>query len=174
MIGMSDLARGHCSEEATVRGILKVAQTLQRRFPQSVVVIQGLLPQTWRADGLLEPMPIHTHLFGKRQSEKYKAEMAVRAFGLWPSIQSINKELAKFCRTRENFVYFDPSLLFLQKHYDPKHGITYKIIKKLMPDFFHLSVYGWRVLGEAILEGYMRIVWDEDHENQIERKDDSN
>jgi lysophospholipase L1-like esterase len=172
VLGTSDLSRGGCSEEATVLGILRVAEELEQRYPGSVVVIQGILPRTSRKDGILEPKSMHTKLIGKHHTEKYYADMAQHAYLLWPSIQVINSELEKFCEGRENIVYFDAGRLFLQDVKEKKMGKTQKIITKLMPDYVHPSPEGWMVLGEAILEEYQTIVLDENMENDIERKEE--
>ena len=172
MLGTSDLARGGCSEEAVVLGMLRVAEEIHDKFPQAVIVIQGILPRTSREDGLLEPRSMHKQLLGKHHTEKYYAEMAKNAFLLWPSIQAINDMLAKFCKGHEYFVYFDAAALFLSEVRDPKIGKTYKIVKKLMPDFVHPSPDGWKILGKAIYKEYNRIVLDEDQENEIETQGD--
>ena len=172
MLGASDLARGGCSEDAVVLGILRVAEEIVDRNPGAVVVIQGILPRTSREDGLLEPRSFHKHLLGKHHTEKYYSDMARNAFLLWPSIQTINKMLEEFCEGNEYFVYFDAAALFLTDVRDPKLGKTHKITKKLMPDYIHPSPEGWKILGNAIYKEYNRIVLDEDQENEIETKGD--
>ena len=172
MMGTSDLARGGCSEEAVVLGMLRVAEEIHVKFPQAVVVIQGILPRTSRPDGLMEPRSMHKQLLGKHHTEKYYADMAKNAFLLWPSIKSINEMLAKYCEGHEYFVYFDAAALFLRDVRDPKIGSTKQIVKALMPDFVHPSPKGWQILGEAIRKEYNRIVLDEDQENEIEEKSD--
>lgn len=176
MLGTSDLSRGGCSEEAVVLGILRVAEEIHSKYPYAVVVIQGILPRTSRKDGTLEPRKVHQKLLGKHHTEKYYADMAQHAFLLWPSIQAINLELAKFCEGHDYFVYFDAAALFLEKYRDPSIGNTHKIPKGLMPDFIHPSSKGWDVLGNAIEKEYNRIVLDEDNENEIieEGDDDDN
>lgn len=151
MVGTSDLARLGCSEDAVVLGILRVLDTIHQAYPHSVIVLQGILPRTNRADGLLEP-------------QKY---------GLWPSIQHINWQLELFCEYHEYFVYFDVTSLFLQDVQDETMGKTKQIIKEYMPDFLRLSPAGWKMLGSAILEEYNRIVWnDNDAKVSIEEADD--
>ena len=174
MLGTSDLARGGCSEEAVVLGILRVAEEIHGKFPQSIVVIQGILPRTSRTDGLLEPRSYHKKLIGKHHTEKYYADMAQHAFLLWPSIETINKQLENFCEGHDYFVYFDAAALFLEDARDAKIGKTQKIITKLMPDYVHPSPAGWEHLGKAIHTEYNRIVLDEVEENDIETKDDDN
>jgi lysophospholipase L1-like esterase len=172
VLGTSDLSRGGCSEEATVLGILRVAEELEKRFPWSAVVIQGILPRTSREDGILEPKSMHKKLIGKHHSEKY-ADMAQHAYLLWPSIQVINDELEKFCEEHTNIVYFDAGRLFLQDApHDKKMGKTKKIITELMPDYVHPSPEGWKVLGDAILEEYKSIVIGDDLDTDIEGKVD--
>jgi len=172
MLGSSDLSRGGCSEEAVVLAILRVAEEIHTKFPQAVVVIQGILPRTSREDGTLEPRSVHQKLLGKHHNEKYYANMAQHAFLLWPSIQAVNTELAKFCEEHEYFVYFDAAALFLEDYKDPSIGKTHKIIKKYMPDYVHPSPAGWEMLGTAIEQEYNRIVLDEDEENEIVEKED--
>lgn len=171
-LGTSDLARGGCSEDAVVLGILRVAEEIHKEYPMAVVVIQGILPRTSRKDGLLEPRSYHKHLLGKHHTEKYYANMARNAFLLWPSIQVINKQLEEFCEDHEYFVYFDAAAMFLKEVKDPKVGKTYKIMQDLMSDYVHPSPKGWKLLGKAIRDEYDRIVLDENDENDIEGDDD--
>lgn len=132
---------------------------LHRQYPHSVIVIQGILPSTSRADGLLEPRAVSNPLFGKRHSSKYKAELARRAYLLWPSGQAINTQLARFCESHECFVYFDANALFLDAIYDPKNGKRYKITQKLIPRYSHLSLVGFNVLLSAIFHDNTESLW---------------
>ncbi len=52
LIGTNDLSHG-CSEEAVFLGIVKAVEEIRKMRPDSIVVINGLLPRTGRLDGTL-------------------------------------------------------------------------------------------------------------------------
>lgn len=170
MSGIDDLVHGGCSEDGTILGILNSAIRIQKEHRQSVVVIQGILPFTNRPDGLLETQHVINLTPNIFDSPRHRAELARESQLLWTSIQSINEQLEQFCETHEYFVYFDAGALFLENVISPKHGKTLRIINSYMPDYVHLSVDGWDLLGKEILEEYKRIVWDEDQETEIVSK----
>lgn len=181
MTGMNDLVRGGCSEEVTMLGILRVADEIYFSNPNSVIVIQGILPWTKNTDGSLTPPKSHTrpHLFGhhkdKGANEYSSVEAAKKYSGIWPSIQHVNAELEKFCAQHEHLVYFDASSLFLgsigNHVYQSKEQ---HIITALMADGKKLTYEGYRVLGDAILKELERIIYDDDEENDVESKSGGN
>jgi len=175
LVGSNDLARGGCSEEATVLGILRISEEIHYHHPFDIIVIQGILPRSNRPDGSLTPS--HTSglssLFSKthrvKEGESTTELMAENDFLLWPSIVNINKELEKFCALHEHTVYFDASKLFLgsmgNAYYKQKKE---EIVRELMPDFVHPSLEGYRVMGTAIAEEVNRIIYEEDESNDVE------
>jgi lysophospholipase L1-like esterase len=169
LIGTNDLARGTCSEEVTILGILRVAEEIAYHNPGSVVVIQGILPRSSRPDGSLVARGHINHVFARHHSESYKAEQAKREFLLWPSIQVVNQQLKEFCERHDHFVYFDANALFLGRigndHYQ---GKSQQIVPKRMPDFSRLSYEGHKVLGDAILDELKRIIFDDNENNDVE------
>jgi hypothetical protein len=54
ILGTNDLALGMCSEEVVTLGIMRVAEELHHLYPESIVVIQGILPRSNHQDGTLE------------------------------------------------------------------------------------------------------------------------
>lgn len=48
------MALGLCSEEVVTLGIMRIAEELHHQFPDSVVVIQGILPRSNHRDGSLD------------------------------------------------------------------------------------------------------------------------
>jgi len=172
-IGTNDLARGGCSEEATVLGILRVAEEVYYNNPGSDVVIQGILPRSSRSDGSLAPTPTASRipLFGKKLSSKQQSEAARRNFQLWPSIKAINKELEDFCTNHGKIIYFDASALFLGSMSNSLYrSKSEQIMAELMPNYVNPSVNGHKILNKAIQQEYINIVLDEHEENDIEEK----
>lgn len=53
-MGTNDLALGLCSEEVVTLGIMRIAEEIHHHYPNSVVVIQGILPRSNHKDGSLE------------------------------------------------------------------------------------------------------------------------
>jgi lysophospholipase L1-like esterase len=171
-IGTNDLARGGCSEEATVLGILRAAEEIVYHNPDCVVVIMAILPRSSRADGSLEPKRPHRvdHFFSKN-TEEQEVERARREFLLWPSIQAVNAELKSFCEKHDYLIYFDASAFFLGSVGNEYFkGHKQEIMGDLMPDYVHPSYHGYKVLGDAIHDELQRIILDEDEENDIEEK----
>lgn len=199
LIGANDLVRGECSEEAIILGILRLAEEIHTIRPESVVVIQGLLPRTLHPDGSLtvnkklvaddgagirrrrqKSMAMTTRI---QQNKKFnnlnkKQYYKTNQFPLWPSIQLINQELERFCEKHEHIVYFDAASLFLgslgNEHYQSSQKF---ILKDLMPDYAHLSTMGYQVMANVIAKELSRIVYDDDETNhkatasgQIKRK----
>ena len=172
MIGSNDLRLGGCSEQATLLGILKTALILHNTFPHAQVVIQSILPQGWEHDKecLLEEPGQHS--LGKRQDTEEEFPF------LWPSIQRINDQLRAFCDSHYSFVFFDATDLFIERttleHQaeDIEPSYHSRIDRRLMPDCQHLSLEGWHMLGSAIHEEYVRIVFNKEFENQKAYRED--
>ena len=148
LIGANDLVRGQCSEEAVVVGILRLADEIAMQHPDSVVVIQGLLPRSSFSDGHVASYHSKTTILRGDKGSKisphhtrefYKPEQ----YPLWPSIKVINEELEKFCENHKHIVYFDSSSLFFgslgNEHFQSQEK---SILKELMPDYAHPSVKG--------------------------------
>jgi len=176
MTGINDLVRGGCSEEVTMLGILRLADEIYFSNPNSVIVIQGILPWTKNSDGSLLPkyhgMP---HLFGKDKpkGEFSSVQAAKKYSGIWPSIQHVNSELEKFCSQHNHLVYFDASSLFLgslgNHVYQSKEQ---HIMTALLREGKQLTYQGYQVLGNAIVEELERIIYDDNEANDVETKDD--
>jgi hypothetical protein len=167
LVGTNDLGRGGCSEEATELGILRVAEEIHYSHPDAVIVIQGILPRSSRPDGSLSP---GRSIFHANYGKKVKSvDEAKKRFLLWPSIQSINKQLEEFCAKHDHLVYFDASSLFLGRmgnaHFS---GNSDQIVTELMPDYKSISFEGYRVMGTAIHSELQRIIFDDDESNDVE------
>ena len=173
--GINDLIRGGCSEEVTVLGIMRVADEIFFSNPNSVIVIQGLLPWTKHKDGNLSPATDHNaqHIFIRHKDDKaYKTLKAATKFGsIWPSIQHVNSELAQFCAEHDHLVFFDASPLFLgtmgNHVYQSKEQ---HIIPALMEGGQKLTHEGYKVLGDVILHELERIIYDDNEANDLETR----
>lgn len=168
-MGTNDLVRGECSEEAVVLGILRTAEEISYRHPEDIVVIQGILPRSSRADGGLSLKSSVHSLFHRTHSEEYVKKLTHDEFLVWPSILRINKELEEFCEKHKHFVYFDAGSLFLgsmgNDHYRQQ---TQEIIPALMRDFVHPTEKGMEIMGTAIAQELNRIIYEDDEDNDIE------
>ena len=171
-IGSNDLSRGGCSEEATVLGILRVAEEVMIRNPYSRVVIQGILPRSMDGSGNLAQESgglSGNKLFGKRHSESYYAEEARKKMQLWPSIQAINNQLEEFCKDHPTIVYVDVNALFVGSVTNALfRSDKAQIVSELMPDYDgRLSPRGHDKLNKVINQELMNIILDEDDLNDI-------
>lgn len=134
LIGINDLALSTCSEDATILGILRVAEEVAFRNSHSKVVIQGLMPRSNHGDGTLHPPK------RKRGSDYY----------IWPSIEEINGELKGFCDKHEQFIYFDAKDLFVQWENVKSVVPEPRLIKDLMPNARQPNLKGHQVLMGAV------------------------
>lgn len=140
--GLGDLVGHGCSEEATFLGIVRIFDLLHDAFPQSVVVIQGLLPMSSLRNGQLDN-------------------------SLWQSIQSINNALEEFCRKQEYAVFAPVAGFFLEpttKTTDLSKEINFRIDQTSVDEHGFPSLEGWKRLSYYIIDRYNRIVLDEDQE----------
>lgn len=170
-IGMNDLIRGGCSEEATLLGILRVADEIYFSNPTIVIVIQGILPWSRPGDGNLEDHKHGIHPFQGNKATEYSVKEAKKNFSFWPSIQHINYELEKFCEKHEHLVYFDASALFLGSV--GNHVYRQKeqhIITALLDEGKTLTFDGYTVMGTAIQQELARIIYDDNEKNDVEGK----
>ncbi len=103
-IGANDLAITQCAEEVVILGILRLADEIKVKHPQSVVVIQGILPRSSFADGHVRSIKNSTHASKRLFHHSDKEYVKVEEYPLWPSIQLINSEVAKFCAKHEHLV----------------------------------------------------------------------
>jgi len=146
LIGTNDLATMECSEEIITIGIVRVVEEILRRKPDSVVVINGILPRTNRMDGYLVPPPGEEYSYNLSKSETLQ-------FDFWPSIQDINDELKEYSKRRDNVKYVDSSHLFLvQLGNDMFKREDKQLTKELMVDFIHPSALGSKIWGKFIVD----------------------
>lgn len=170
-IGSNDLARGGCSEEATVLGILQVAELVAHQNAGARVVIQAILPRSLDGSLDLSPRTIPTanKIFGKRQKESSYAEEARKYLQLWPSIQHVNQQLREFAKNHSSIMYVDVNAMFVGSVTNALYkseGV--QIMKELMPKGDgRLSFEGHKVLHHAIFEKVLDIIRDEDELNEV-------
>lgn len=88
VLGSRDLAVRLCSEEIVTLGILRVAEEIKHHNPQSIVVIQSILPRTHHQDGSLEsaadrPLKHHSLVFEETisTSDTYHQNRLATEFG---------------------------------------------------------------------------------------------
>jgi hypothetical protein len=168
--GVNELIRGGCSEEATLLGILRIADEIYFSNPNSVIVIQGILPYSKAGDGSLQH-EIHGHPLSRERQKEFSLKSAIRYNSIWPSIQRINSELEKFCDLHKHLVFFDVSALFLgsmgNEYYKQKQQ---HIILDLLFQGRTLTFDGYSVLGTVIQKKLSKIINDGDETNDIEKK----
>lgn len=172
VIGSNDLARGGCSEEATVLGILHVAEEVAHRNPGSRVVIQGILPRSMNATRNVRTT---SGIFSKRHKESQTAEEGMRYQELWPSIEHVNAQLKKFCKNREHeaFIYVDVHALFLGSvTNDQFKSPAVQIVSELMPHYDgRLSAQGHEKWHAVVHQKLMDIIDDSIDSNEVVDKD---
>lgn len=167
--GINELIRGGCSEEATLLGILRVADEIYFSNPNSMIVIQGILPYSKSDDGSLQHEH-HGHAMNSAQQKEFTVKGAAKYNSIWPSIQSINSELEKYCKLHDHLIYFDVSALFLgcmgNEYYKQKEK---HIIVDLLYHGKTLTEDGYTVLGTAIRDKLSKIINKGDETNDIEK-----
>ena len=118
-------------------GILRVIEELRMLRPNSVVVVNGILPRTDQYDTgrLYAPGPVRG---GQRN--------------VWDAIKLVNSKLREYCDRQQSqtfkIIYFDASDVFLRTDGE---GHEY-IPKNLMYDFLHPTAEGYEAWAELISE----------------------
>mmetsp|Transcript_11641 Transcript_11641/g.19727 ORF Transcript_11641/g.19727 Transcript_11641/m.19727 type:complete len:422 (-) Transcript_11641:241-1506(-) len=152
VIGANDLRLGHCSEEVVLLGILLLAEYIHHHKKGAYVVINSILPQD---------TSVRVHNKGK--------------FDLWPSIQSVNRQLKKFCENHRYFHFFDATDIFVrpsspkvkgkQKGKQKGKEVNTKpdiIAKTMDADKLHLSLHGHKLWMKAINDFAKDLIYDTD------------
>ncbi|KAL7557717.1 hypothetical protein ACA910_018511 [Epithemia clementina (nom. ined.)] len=170
-IGSNDLAKGGCSEEATMLGILHVAEEVAVRNPYARVVIQGILPRSLDGSGFLVPhtVPTSSKIFGSKHTESYYSEEARKNLQLWPSIQNVNQQLWEFCKNHETIIYVDVNALFVGSVSNAIYrSKSVQIVSELMPRYDgRLSVLGHDRLNSVIIKELVNIIRENDDANDV-------
>lgn len=92
LIGTNDLGSDNCSVESIVAGNLAIIKEIQRRRPNSTIVLNSLLPRTMHSDGSLDH--------------------------LWARIVEINRCLEGFAQRMEGVEFFNATNIFLNDQGD--------------------------------------------------------
>jgi len=140
LIGTHDFANAWCSPEIVLIGILRVVYEIQARKPNSILVVNSILPQTFHRQGYL----YRSQLFATRKRPTGPT--------LWPAIDSVNQQLSLYCQKHrhQNLRFFDATPIFLQNSTAPHRES--KINRTLMEDFLLPSELGYRVWGQEIVK----------------------
>jgi lysophospholipase L1-like esterase len=143
LIGTNDLGRTGCSKQTTLAGILQVAEYIRHQRPQTPLIIHGLLPR----------------------NDVYKDENNQDDYSLgmyWRQILWINRELKRFCSSRDHWHYMDSAKIFLEKVPEEKdHPDTrgsYRIKKEYMMDALHPTVVGYEAWGARIVAKVQKVM----------------
>jgi len=170
LIGTNDLSLG-CSDKTILLGILHLVQEVRKLKPDSIIVLNGLLPRTNDGEGRLG-MEVGTGTNNGNVVNGHEDEMQHTAttttattitttttttqeqrISPWQSIQSINRSLAKFAQQHDRIEYFDASDIFVgrmgTKVY---HRNELFLLKELQNDFLHPTALGHKLWGEAIVD----------------------
>ena len=105
-IGTNDLAMTQCSEEVVILGILRIADEIKVQHPDSVVVVQSILPRSSSSDGHVRTITNSSHATKTLFRHPTKVYVKTDEYPLWPSIELINSEVAKFCAKHEHLVRY--------------------------------------------------------------------
>jgi lysophospholipase L1-like esterase len=139
LIGTNDFGDG-CSDEIVYVGILRIIEEMQRLRPDSVLVVNSLLPRSDVmnvGDGTIS---------GNSTVSK-----------IWEGIKIVNSKLRDYCNTLNNsqkLHYFDATDIFLRVDGSNNHE---RIPKELMNDFLHPSAAGYQLWAERITQAYNSI-----------------
>lgn len=144
-IGTNDFGIGQCSEEAVLLGILRTAEWIHEEQPDSVIVINSILP---RYDA---------------PKNKNSASPDI----LWSAIQDVNAQLESFCVKHEHLVYFDSTPLFVNANVAKKKHANILRNPMYESDKFHLSLQGHKTWGNAILDRLKLILYDDDESSSM-------
>lgn len=143
LIGTNNLSNPKCSAEVVVAGIIKCVEMLISKKPDSIIVLNSILPRTHRGDFLLlSPSNTKTNTNNNDQKNRPGDE----PFDLWPVINTINQELESFAAKHDYTKFFNATDVFLKT----SDGVIY-VDKELMPDRLHPSSAGHDVWGNKMI-----------------------
>jgi lysophospholipase L1-like esterase len=137
LIGTNDFLRGgedidQCSEEVVFMGIRRVVEEIMIRKPDSMIVVNGLLP---RSD-----------IGGRLYKEGDKTIM--------DAIDIVNHHLKEYCKQNNNLDYFEASNVFIHRNtslgQEEKYGQYIPVT--LMEDSLHPTPLGYKMWAEKIRE----------------------
>jgi lysophospholipase L1-like esterase len=146
LIGTNDFGHTECPEDTIYMGIIGVVEYVQKQRPDSVIVVNSLLPR--RDAKVVDEVKFYDTIKNSNINEDQQQQ---QQFTIWKSIKNVNKKLRQYCeqnKKSKNIIYFDATDIFLQKD---ENGIEY-IPRNLMWDFLHPSVAGYRAWAEKITE----------------------
>jgi len=163
LIGTNDLSLS-CSDKTILLGILHLVEEVWKQKPDSMIVLNGILPRTSDGQGRLGTITgMGTN--GKELRNTIKTTTTITLNGsstttnkeqrisLYQSIQSINKSLAKFAEQHDRIEYFDASDIFVArmgtKVYQRDELF---LLMELQNDFLHPTTLGHKLWGEAIVD----------------------
>lgn len=130
LIGTNDIGTKWCSPEMVVIGVIRNVEEILSQKPDSLVVLNALLPRSFNKDG-------------------YVAKSGPIKPSVWEDIKAINSELKMYATYRERVSFFDTKIFYK----DPKaHSSKLQIDKELMPDLLHPSPAGYKLFGEEIVK----------------------
>lgn len=139
LIGTNDFGDG-CSHEIVYVGILRIIEELQRLRPDSVLVVNSLLPRS-------DVMNVGDGTISNHGSVSK----------IWEGIQIVNSKLRDYCNTQnihQKLFYFDATDIFLRVDRSNNYE---QIPKEYMNDFLHPSAAGYQVWAERITMVYYKI-----------------
>lgn len=147
-IGSNDFSYGQCSEEAVLLGILELAERIHVNNPDSVIVLNSILP---RQDDVIG---------NNKNNNKKKGTIP-----LWNAIKEVNAQMEAFCVQHEHLVYFDASPLFVVTK-QGKNGETRFRNNLFAADRVHLSTAGYKAWGNAIADRLKLLLYEDDESSE--------
>ena len=161
LIGTNDLSV-QCSENVILLGIIHIVEEIRKKKPDTIVVLNGMLPRTDSEDGRLIKRSGSGSENGNVTSSGVSSEITTStstshsssesSYSYWQSIQSINKGLQRYAEQHDEVEYFDPSDVFIvqmgNKVYQRDELF---LVHELQRDYLHPSALGHRLWGEAIV-----------------------
>jgi lysophospholipase L1-like esterase len=157
LIGTNDIIHHKCRPDVVFLGIQRILQELSQRYPNSIIVVNGVLPASLRPDGrLITPPPSdsnHHHNNKNQTNDNHKNHHDDGDDeNVWTVIQRLNQDLEKFCRFHKYF-YVDSSHLFLANIGNANFLRKEKILmKELMNDFIHPTPQGYQIWAKDIVD----------------------
>jgi len=136
LIGTNDFGNTWCNIDVVILGVLRVAEEIRIKRPDSTIVINSILPRSFDfREGLL---------FHKSRGNLKNPQPP-----LWKDIKRVNEQLEDYCRIHANVEFFNATDIFLLNPSAPDRKL--RIDKNLMGDFLHPSALGYKLWGDQIV-----------------------
>ena len=161
-VGTNDFLKDgleNCSEDVVLMGIQRVVGEIQSRKPESMIVVNGILPRAEKGnEGMLY---VNSNGNGNDKLDGGDDNDGDSTIDVMDAIDGVNKKLKEFCGTHDNLHYFDAKDIFVEAKEELQtegNVVEYSIPQSLMADYLHPTSLGYQKWGRKIVDEIRSLV----------------